>query len=196
VIALPLPWAAIEALGTWFGGIATAGSLWLGFMLLRGDRLREVRAQASQVVIYPSVFMRANPEGTPVDHVTLRLDLWNLSDKLISTAVVHGLDFDYLVKGTHNGFIFGINDPDWITRSLIFPGQTRDLTYREIRETDVMKISVTFEDAKGRIWLYLVESGRLIGLRRTRTFRQYPDGTIGVHRWYKWPRRLKDSYPE
>lgn len=41
--------ASWEALGTWFSGILTAGSLILGFSILRRDRQREERAQAAKV---------------------------------------------------------------------------------------------------------------------------------------------------
>lgn len=42
----------LEALGTWFAGVATAGSFWLGFTILRSDRKREERAQAAKIAIY------------------------------------------------------------------------------------------------------------------------------------------------
>jgi hypothetical protein len=40
----------VEALGTWFAGIATAGSLWLGFSILRRDRKKEAMEQAQRII--------------------------------------------------------------------------------------------------------------------------------------------------
>ena len=42
----------VEAIGTWFAGVVTAGSFWLGFTILRSDRKKEERAQASRFVVW------------------------------------------------------------------------------------------------------------------------------------------------
>jgi hypothetical protein len=49
----------VEAIGTWFAGIVTAGSLWLGFSILRRDRTKEEREQAEQVVVSYRLEMRS-----------------------------------------------------------------------------------------------------------------------------------------
>jgi len=46
------PWDMVEALGTWFAGVATAGSLFLGFSILRSDRKKEQRSQALRFVYW------------------------------------------------------------------------------------------------------------------------------------------------
>jgi hypothetical protein len=45
-VVMAPPWDMVEALGTWFAGIATAGSLFLGFTILRSDRKKAEREQA------------------------------------------------------------------------------------------------------------------------------------------------------
>jgi hypothetical protein len=46
------PWDMVEALGTWFAGVATAGSFWLGFSILRSDRKKEEWSQARRFHIW------------------------------------------------------------------------------------------------------------------------------------------------
>jgi len=53
----------VEALGTWFAGIATAGSLFLGFTILRSDRKKAEREQAEQVVVSSILSMRAGEDA-------------------------------------------------------------------------------------------------------------------------------------
>ena len=68
----------VEALGTWFAGVVTAGSFWLGFSILRSDRKKEERAQAAKVAILPESFPVKSE-----DDWRLRIRVWNHSDRPI-----------------------------------------------------------------------------------------------------------------
>jgi hypothetical protein len=62
-VVMAPPWDMVEALGTWFAGIATAGSLFLGFTILRSDRKKAEREQAEQVVVSSILSMRAGEDA-------------------------------------------------------------------------------------------------------------------------------------
>jgi len=75
-------WAALEAIGTWVGSVGTAGALFLGFWILRGDRQKEERAQAAQVSFGTVTSMPAKER----DLCTIRVLVRNYS-----TLPIHGL---------------------------------------------------------------------------------------------------------
>ncbi len=51
----------VEAIGTWFAGVATALALLLGFKIMRDDRKKEERDQAGKVAIFSKVLFWEPP---------------------------------------------------------------------------------------------------------------------------------------
>lgn len=54
-------WNMVEAIGTWFAGVATALALLLGFKIMRDDRKKEERDQAGKVAIFSKVLFWEPP---------------------------------------------------------------------------------------------------------------------------------------
>jgi hypothetical protein len=82
-------WNMLEALGTWFAGVATAGSFWLGFTTLRSDRKREERAQAAKIAIYFERFLKDHQREAGLQ---LRVRVWNHSEQPIFRTSLHGTE--------------------------------------------------------------------------------------------------------
>jgi hypothetical protein len=149
------PWDIVEALGTWFAGVATAGSFWLGFSILRSDRKKEERSQALRFLIWSSVISR--PEwGGP----QLVVSVWNRSDQSIFLPML-------------------IGNPRDVGRGKLFPSKQSGVLEPQLRPGHESEahvplgsdyrvpegLRVTFSDARGTEWVYELDGG---GLRKPR----------------------------
>jgi hypothetical protein len=73
---------------TWITGILTAGTLWLGFTILRSDRKKEERSQASLVYIQSQIYK--DSERPELGH-QLHIGVQNDSDRAIFLVGLRGL---------------------------------------------------------------------------------------------------------
>jgi len=140
----------VEALGTWFAGVATAGSLWLGFTILRSDRKKEERSQASRFLIWSDGIELADGSAdgsTDGSHLDYILRVWNTSDMAIFFMRIRGLGntihCDTLV------------DPSSSMLAL-HPGEQRQYRAPWNPSLGLEGVSVFFRDAAGSRWKYEV----------------------------------------
>ena len=150
------PWDMVEALGTWFAGVATAGSFWLGFSILRSDRKKEERSLALRFIIWSAVISRAEWEG-PQLVVSVR----NTSDQPIFLPMLIGNPRD-----VGPGKLFP-SDQTGILEPQLLPGHESEAHVQlgqDYREPE--GLLVTFTDAMGREWVHELDTGRLRKPRR------------------------------
>jgi hypothetical protein len=146
-----MDWNKVEAVGTWFAGIATAGSLWLGFTILRSDRKREERSQADKIDIYSQSHWGVDD----VKQVDVRV--WNHSDQPIFNTHLHGV----LSSGDALSFRSkrALNDKQLL--GLILPGDSAKLHLKSMNRISTDQLYVTFSDANRVDWKYQVGSRQL-----------------------------------
>jgi hypothetical protein len=84
----------LEALGTWFAGVVTAGSLLLGLTILRHDRQRQLVEQAKEIAIRADLDNYGVENGQP--YYRRKVHLWNRSHKSLSS--IHTFAKDFIVR--------------------------------------------------------------------------------------------------
>jgi hypothetical protein len=144
------PWDMVEALGTWFAGVATAGSFWLGFSILRSDRKKEEWSQARRFHIWTL-------ETFPPDReeAQLAVFVWNTSDQPIFMPMLIGNPRDDAVK------LFP-SEQTGVLEAHLRPGYESEAHTPMGSDHRVPEgLRVTFTDASGTEWVRELDSGRL-----------------------------------
>jgi hypothetical protein len=136
---------------TWFTGVVTAGSFWLGFTILRSDRKKEERSQASRFLIWSFIKGRLEWDG-----LELVVSVWNTSDQPIFLPMLIGNPRD-----VGPGISFFSNATGALETHLR-PGHESEAHVPigpDRRPPD--GLVVTFTDAMGTEWVHELERGRL-----------------------------------
>jgi|SRR5829696_7368077 hypothetical protein len=140
---------------TWFTGIATAGTLWVGFTVLWFDRRREERSQAAKIAIFSQSFSE-----TEEDDWNLRIRVWNHSDRPIIHTILYGTD---PMKGA---MLLAVKDRLLDLDPVILPGESAELELRDMNEPTYDGLHVVFSDASGVDWKYKVGTRQLSKAKR------------------------------
>lgn len=148
------PWDMVEALGTWFAGIATAGSLLLGFSILRNDRRKEESDQARRVVVWyehPLERMPSSAVMRSIHYICNRSDAPIFVPRLSDSR---GELVSPFFKDVGSG-----QDVNWL-----HPDQIAVSVHESIGPSvhSLSEPIVTFQDDKGRSWRYYVNDRALI----------------------------------
>jgi hypothetical protein len=145
-------------------GFFTAGSLFLGFSILRSDRRRAERAQAAKFLIW---YFIEESEKRPDPHLVVYV--WNTSDQPIFLPTITG--------GLGTGYVFSAHESGG-KDMIIGPGEEDQMAFPVNKGYGLPEdLVVSFKDAAGVPWKYEVTQGRLSKIRL------YP----------QWLRRLKAS---
>lgn len=130
---------------TWFTGIITAGSFWLGFTILRSDRMKEERAQASKVYIQSQIYVDPdNPDRGRQLHIGVRND----SDRPIYLYGLRGLHKNEIERyGTK--FSFGMRPKEMEPGGAGIP-----IDYDKLEQTNEKRLDLIFIDSSHVGWKY------------------------------------------
>jgi hypothetical protein len=129
---------------TWFTGIVTAGSFWLGFTILRSDRKREERSQAS--LLYIQSYIYVDPKKPELGQ-QLHIGVQNDSDRAIFLVGLSGLQKGQIER---YGTIF-----DWEVRPRrLQPRDSIPIDYEKVKQTDLNKLNLLFADSNQVGWKY------------------------------------------
>ena len=118
----------VEAIGTWFAGIATAGSLWLGFTILRSDRNKEERDQAGKVAVFSKVLFWE--PSHPEHGLQIQVRVWNNSPLPIIDPALYGIqpgDFMHFEFTTLRS-----DQPD----EVLLPGESAKIEFKNMDHID------------------------------------------------------------
>jgi hypothetical protein len=147
----------IGSLADWVSGAATAGSLFLGFTILRRDRQKSDAAEATQVVTWfvnqpdGNVELKVtNGAARPIVHVTFSLAAAHQQGRKAASWIIHD--------------VAAVLDSDE-SASLRFP-------FSEFHANKIYPSYVRFRDANGEYWRRNVLSGKLRKARIGMTWRQ------------------------
>jgi hypothetical protein len=154
---------------TWFTGIVTAGSFWLGFTILRSDRKKEEQSQAKRFLVWSSIVERPEWDGPQ-----LVVSAWNTSDHPIFLPTLIGDLRDVGSGKLLTSKLVGDLEPH------LRPGVESELRIPVGQyQREPYGLRVTFKDAMGTEWVYELDGGRL---RKVRSSRQRMDLTSSEHR--------------
>jgi hypothetical protein len=142
---------------TWFTGIVTAGSFWLGFTILRSDRKKEEREQAAKIAILPESF-----PDTSEDDWRLRIRVWNHSDRPIFHTFLYNYNADPLAGAT----LFEVKSRLHNADPVILPGESAELEVKDVDDVTYAGLYVVFSDASGLEWKYRVGTQRFSKAKR------------------------------
>jgi hypothetical protein len=174
----------VEALGTWFAGVATAGSFWLGFSILRRDRKKEASEQAQRVITSSAHSMRAGIDAG--EDITLYVE--NASDrpirllafiaegrpvqKVIAELRTTGAKDDPLLRRLqetevigpilHEGWVKGSTDPEYPIDELKSGARTSFKILFVDFPRICYELDFSFTDANGVYWRKDIQSGKLL----------------------------------
>jgi hypothetical protein len=145
---------------TWFTGIVTAATFWLGFIILRSDRKNEERSQAAKIAIYAAHFLEAAHEE---DGWQIDVHVWNHSDRPIFDAHFHG-------TYSSGSMLFRVGDRWDEDRpgGTILPGESAKLNFKNTEHIDKSRLYVTFSDANRVEWKYNTMTRKLSKLKYRR----------------------------
>lgn len=164
-----IAWDAIEAIGTWVGGLGTAASLALGFSILRYDRKKDESSQARRITVWS---LREEVIGSSVG--TLTVSLWNRSDApIFSPSLQAGWLAPAHVREV-GGFIPFLRNIDQENGWMLPPDQRSEAVVKGVEPDISIWLWLVFRDAVGVVWYYNLRDQRLTTkLPRATVLRSY-----------------------
>jgi len=164
---------------TWFTGIVTAGTFWLGFTILRSDRKKEERLQAFGIVGWDADMRRPytrghrivvrNASAQPVMDVALWGRLWSAEE------------FDRRIGKKHYQLYFssdkypephGVYEQFDSTDSYLEPGDMREIVLDSTRYfAKAYELLLVFIDGSGVMWRRDIHTGRLSKMKDLEAWR-------------------------